>query len=287
MFGEVFARNENGDLLQSTSLRDEYPFEITKNANPWAQQCWNDIVTLGLRPEFNEWFGCLKGYPLAPFLIKESRDEFIEFDVTILRYSEISEIQQRRNSQKHGSLDEIQECRDVLPIYVGGATADGFSSGGRTELPHVCEISVNGLPCGQAFSSTKELKQHQIHSTREGHGKSAESFRHHASTLTVTNQCPLCLKVYKDRHQAVKHVTTVAMKYSVCPDKGGSNLNSRVKIPDSLSCPRCIEIGVDIHFDTLPELQKHIALVHLQPIRPAKLPSTKHHGHSSSAVRRR
>ena len=155
-------------------------------------------------------------------------------------------------------------------MYADGSVADGVSALGIARgLPFKCEIIVGGQPCNESFGSRRELLQHQLHSTREGHGKSQDAFRHYASTLTVTNQCPLCKKIYKDRKQAVKHVTTIAMKYAICPDKGGSWINNRVNPPDDLYCPRCD----DLHFDTLEQLQNHIASFHLQPIRPSALPS--------------
>ena len=77
------------------------------------------------------------------------------------------------------------------------------------------------------------------------------------------------MKVFANRKTAEKHVVTIAMERPQCPQAGGSNLTAVVEQPSSLECPVC---DPSFYADNLQALQKHIADVHLQPLRPTHVP---------------
>ena len=192
-------------------------------STPWAIQYYNDMQDL---------FSIDDGIELG----REMRDDML----LVFRDAGTAE--------RFGSIDASQLRRKnvtvAIPPWNYARDDEIEDTDWHTCFPFVCDhLNEDGAICGARFRSARALNPH----VRLVHGH-----RHWLNKLIVTNQCPWCRTILKDRGSIVRHCKGAVIRQRGCNAESNRRIHELV-VPFAILCPQC-----DTEFETLAELQAHV-----------------------------
>jgi len=158
----------------------------------------------------------------------EVREQFVEYDVSELRASEL-----HANAHDIISIDHLDHA--VIEHAI-------------EERSFHCTMQTKSkVPCLSVFNSARALALHISKSKNHAH----EHVRLHAFVLT--NQCPWCESVFASNMSAFNHARHAIERDGCVVDK--AFLPKKLITPTSIVCPMC-----EKQFDSLHNYYEHIRL---------------------------